>query len=346
MTVSPARKTSLGSYRISQKTVDKFLKYLSLTQHFQFRVSGTRGSEKVVKKIPYVHRWTETYRKSILAKFYKLEEWTKENYSGVVTMFSLTTYGGKSKLNGGSYSRMVKGHDVTIDENFSLLKKSCAKLLDLIRHKHPGINYFWVMENHEDTGYVHRHLVFFHEFTQAEQDSFIELWSRKYQAGSRKHGLKISSKNSNGSIQSIRNYLMGYMSKQFGTGEPWTSAEKLFNAAMWKTKTRMWGCSKELTAVMRKPETVSDVEWDSVELLTPAGEFPVWQREDGEPFPVLDDPDIRDPDDLCPEGYVTKLRWKNWYRTIEMMRADMQVAISYPDDSREARRLRNRSTGW
>lgn len=306
----PEGETALGSYRISQNLLKQnFLKYLKDTHSYRFRLTGISNGKTIEKTVPYVHRWTEIYRKSILAKFYKLDDWVKDN-PGIVTMFSLTTYGGKSELNDGSYSRKIKGHDVTIDENFDTLKKYCKKLLDLIRHDYRGINYFWVMEPHQ-TGFVHRHLVFFQEFSKEEQNRFIRLWSRKYQAGSQKHGLKITSKNSNGKIESIRNYLMGYMGKQFGTGEPWTEAERLFNAMMWQTKTRMWGASKELTAVMRRPDKVSDVIWDTVELLTPAGEFEVWCRDSGESFPFLDAE--QDPDDLAPEGMITKERWRRNY---------------------------------
>lgn len=55
---------------------------------------------------------------------------------------------------------------------------------------------------------------------------------------------------------------MKYMVKQFGTEtEPLTKGDLLFNAVVWKTKTRMWGTSKELTAVMKRPDKDSDVIW-------------------------------------------------------------------------------------
>jgi hypothetical protein len=71
----------------------------------------------------------------------------------------------------------------------------------------------------------------------------------------------------------------------------------------------------ELTAIMRKPEKESDVTWDMVELLIPGAQFTVWSRDDGIPFPDLNaEPD---PDDLCPEGNVTKQFWKNLNSGIE-----------------------------
>ena len=109
---------------------------------------------------------------------------------------------------------------------------------------------------------------------------------------------------------------MKYMGKQFGTGEPWTKEELLFNAMVWDTGTRMWGASKDLTAVMRRPEKVSDVVWEIVELLTPGGEFEVWSLDDGTPFPVHE----QDPDDLAPEGPVTKWRWEKKFWALRVMR--------------------------
>ena len=141
----------------------------------------------------------------------------------------------------------------------------------------------------------------------------------------------------------MKNYLMKYMDKQFSEGtESWTKGDLLFNAMMWETKTRMWGASKELTAIMRRPEEPeSGVVWETVELVTPAGEYNVWCHEDATQALILNDPD-----NLCPEGYVTKVQWANMYEGIRHRMEDSQIAISYPIDSREARRLRNRATGW
>lgn len=189
--------------------------------------------------LPYIHRWTDIYHKSILAKFYILDDWMKNN-PGMVTMFTLTTYqGSKSRFNDGSYSREVKGRNLTILECFDLLRESRTKFLNVLRNRYRGINYFWVLEPHA-TGYPHCHLVVFQEFSDVEQKEIKRLWSEKYQAGSYKRGIKISSKRSDESIQFIRNYLMKYMTKQFGKGDnPWTYGELLFNAIVWTMGSRI-----------------------------------------------------------------------------------------------------------
>lgn len=312
------RRPYLGSYRISHSNVvESFKNYLLSTKQYSFRLTGTSNNEEVSVLHPYVHRWTDLYQKSILAKFYALDDWMKNN-PGVVSMFTLTTYqGSKSKFNDGSYSKKITGKDLTILDCFDLLKDSRTKFLNVLRNRYPGINYVWVLEPHE-TGYPHCHLVAFREFSEAEQISIKELWSEKYHAGSFDRGIEITSKNSDESIHSIRNYLMKYMTKQFGSGyEPWGWGELLFNAMVWATGTRMWGASKELTAVMRKPEKESNVIWDTVELLMSGTQLTVWSRKDETHFPNLNNE--FDPDDLCPEGDVTKQFWRVLYQGREQL---------------------------
>jgi hypothetical protein len=237
----------LGSYRISHsKVVEKFKKYLSSTKAYLFRLKGTSNSEEIVITLPYIHRWTDIYHRSILAKFYALEEWMKDN-PGMVTMFTLTTYQcSTSWFNDGSFSRKMTGKDLTIQDCFDLLKVSRAKFLNVLRNRYPGIHYFWVLEPHK-TEYPHCHLVVFREFSDTEQTAIKQLWCEKYHAGSYDRGIEVSSKKSDESIHSIRNYLMKYMTKQFGNGdEAWTEGELLFNAIVWTTGMRMWEHQRNL----------------------------------------------------------------------------------------------------
>lgn len=305
-------KQYLGLYRISYSNrVERFKQYLEKTKDYHFRLTGTNKNGEVVVIVPFIHRWTDIYHKSILAKFYKLDDWMKDN-PGVVTMFTLTIYqGSHSRFNDGSYSRKVMGKDLDILDCFKFLKVSRTKFLNVLRNRYPRINYVWVFEPHE-TGYPHCHLVVFREFSEAEQTDIKWLWSEKYQTGSYDRGIDVTSKSSDEAIHSIRNYLMKYMTKQFGTGDDaWTEGELLFNAIVWDTGTRMWGASKELTTIMWRPKKDSDVIWDTVELFIPGAQFTVWSRDDGTPFPNLnDEPDL---DNLAPEESVTKQFWKDKY---------------------------------
>ncbi len=91
-------RSPLNKYRISHSDlIESFINYLKLTTNFRFRLMGLNKDGEIVVTIPYIHRWTDIYYKSILAKFYALEEWMKNN-PGVVTMFTLTTYQGSKSI--------------------------------------------------------------------------------------------------------------------------------------------------------------------------------------------------------------------------------------------------------
>jgi len=170
----------LGSYRISHsKVTEAFRNYIISTKNYQFRLTGTNKDGEVSVIIPFIHRWTNIYQKSILAKFYTLDDWIIDN-PGIVTMFTLTTYqGSKSRYNDGSYSRKAIGKDLNILDCFDLLKASRTKFLNVMRNRYSHINYVWVLEPHE-TGYPHCHLVVFWEFSDLEQQEIKRLWSENY----------------------------------------------------------------------------------------------------------------------------------------------------------------------
>jgi hypothetical protein len=72
---------------------------------------------------------------------------------------------------------------------------------------------------------------------------------------------------------------------------------------------------------MQKPQKESDIMRDTIELLMSGTQLTVWSREDGTPFPNLNDE--TNPDDPCPEEYVTKQFWKNKYEGIEQRRNEL-----------------------
>lgn len=235
--------------------VFQFGEYLKQTALSSFRIKGVNrySGELVAKSIPYIHRWTVPYRKSILAKFYKLEEWMKEN-PRPVTMITLTTY------QDGDYSKKIKGQALSPYESLDLLMTSYTKLRELItnRIKRKAEDFFYVLEPHtkRDAGYAHMHLIYFCEFSEAEQVRIKQMWEQKYKAGSFSKGVDFSFRKPEGSIKSIRNYLMKYVSKgflddgsKFNT-EKWTPGQTIFNTVLWGTKTRLWNCSRNLSRVM------------------------------------------------------------------------------------------------
>jgi hypothetical protein len=57
-----------------------------------------------------------------------------------------------------------------------------------------------------------------------------------------------------GDISSLRNYLMKYLAKTFIETMPdWTPEELVFNAIAWWEGYRFFGCSQDLSRVMKRP---------------------------------------------------------------------------------------------
>lgn len=260
----------------------RFANYLEGTSHIKMRVSGldTRSMVSVEHDMDYVHRWTPIYRKAVLSKFYQLEAWLKEN-PRPVTMMTLTGY------QAGAYSRSVKGRDLTVEETFQMLNESWKKLSMILRKEIPDLTYVWIIEPHE-SGYPHYHVVLFHALSEGQQERIKRLWADTYQAGSLEHGVDFSVRSPGESVKSMRNYLMKYVAKGFvsvgSRYEPekdWTPAQLVFNAVVWSNGYRLFGCSRDLSAVMAyQGERKSGIFWYKMEIADDFDDIssPVWQK--------------------------------------------------------------------
>lgn len=251
-----------------QKQVREFQRYFANTEEMNFRVSGLSFFEgdyyTVTREIPYVHRWTALYKSSVIARFYQLEQWLKENPCDVITMLTLTTYHGYNKF--GEPSEISHA---TIEDGFNLLKHGADgksgwdTLRKTIRMK--GYQYVWVMEPHK-TGYPHIHVVIFGKVSEKDQERIKRLW-HKYGCGSYEHGAQFSEKKGSDSIKSIRNYLMKYMIKAW-RDSTWTTAQLVFNALVWDNHWRLWGASGSISDVMQKgAPTKTGINWQKTELI-------------------------------------------------------------------------------
>ncbi len=249
-----------------------FVSYIAATSTCNFRIEGRNLStgELTTKFKPYIHRWTEVYRKSIIAKLYQLEQAIGEEQNNV-TMITLTVY--------------QRGMDpITCLLN---LMRAYRCLMDVMRKKYGKIDYFWMLEPHK-TGYAHMHLLYWRILSECEQEHIRKLWERKYRAGKEGIGIKFSLPEASedgtfkaGSIAKVRSYLIKYLSK--GLYKKWSPAELLFNAVLWKTKTRMWGCSRNFSKIM-KPDIQEREDWECSEVWlcnTDEDEEPdlVWSKE-------------------------------------------------------------------
>jgi hypothetical protein len=101
------------------------------------------------------------------------------------------------------------------------------------------------MEPHK-SGYPHIHVAILGYIPKDMQDRLARLWSEKYQVGSAEHGIDFSVKSVKESVQSIRNYLMKYISKGIGAGgsKTWTPAEWIYHTIAWKHQHRYIGMSR------------------------------------------------------------------------------------------------------
>lgn len=248
---------------------EHWLPYLNIVKHFRtylvttndstFRVSGIYKFEgedfTISNTLPYIHRWTDLYKKGVLARFYSLERELKGKPVNVVTMMTLTTYHGVNALGEKS-----KDHNETILEGFTLLKEGWSKLRQRLR----GIDYVWIMEPHK-TGFPHIHVVILEKIDKERQMRLKRLWAA-YGCGSVKYGIKFTEKQGPDNIKSIRNYLMKYLVKSWIDSD-WTTGQLVFNAIVWENDYRLWGASTRLSKIMRrsKPEPL-DVEWQKTEI--------------------------------------------------------------------------------
>lgn len=253
------------------KDVLNFLGYISDTAKRQFCIkmkNKLTGALLPPKWKPYVHRWTPIYKLGLLAKFYQLESYTGGGLSEV-EFITLTTY-----------QQSLTQEDALIN-----LKIGLKKLLDLLRQRYGVIDYVWMFEPHK-SGFPHLHLVYFKKLSELDRGSLQKIWHEKYELGDKEHGLYFSPPRGSedglcpaGSITSIRNYLMKYVSKSLyseaiheyefhGKKIPFhmTLGELLFNSILKKTKTRLWGCSRTLSKVMARPKKENSEELECIEV--------------------------------------------------------------------------------
>lgn len=274
LSVLDIRKSPVLSPYLSD--VLEFRDYLTKTSLCHFRITGTKESETVVSDVEYIHRWTDTYRRSWIAKMYQLEAWHK--HEGLpVTLLTLTTY------QDGWYSHQ-KGRNLTIPESFEVLKSGWNKISMILRKEKRTIDYFWIMEPHE-SGYPHMHVMLFAEVEPELQDKISSLWE-SYGAGSRAHGVDFEIRPEIEGIQSLRNYLLKYLAKglqgtnsKFGD-EPLLPGHWVFHSQVWKYKYRIVGSSRLLSRVMAYDAPESPMEWVRTDLVNEYGEiYPLNQSE-------------------------------------------------------------------
>lgn len=253
------------------RTVTNFVGYLADTskRSFQITMKNKVTGEVFVSTKPYVHRWTEIYRRGLLAKFYQLERYLGQNLSNII-MISLTC-----STRGKSYEALL-----------SEIRIGRKKILDDLRWKYGTRDYFWFIEPHK-SGFAHLHVAYFHTIPLSDQVWLKHLWAEKYGYGSFDNGVNFLAPraSSDGSVPSgivgnIRKYLTKYVAKGVHPNSEkfeislhgrsfslnMSPAELLFNALLKQTKTRLWSCSRNFSRIMKRPEKEKNPDLECIEV--------------------------------------------------------------------------------
>lgn len=246
----------------------KFQAYLKQTEFLSIIVTGIKEGELIEIDMPYIHRWKEEYKKRLLAKFYKLDEWFA-SHSLDATFFTFTT----------------RQEDFPFKaDQYTFLKENFQSIRDNMRKIKGKFSYIWVAEPHR-SGYAHIHMLAFTAFTDAEKETIKRLWCDKYNAGVRE-ALDIQDikavddfgehqKTGNHRLQSPKNYILKYLKKTFND-EDTDLSYFLFSATAWYMgqkdndycRFRFYGSSKDLSSIMKLDESESDFVAMKVELNT------------------------------------------------------------------------------
>lgn len=244
------------------KTVGAFTSYLSETKRKKFKITSQIKEDVFEKSVDYIHRWTPVYRRSILAKLYQLEANLSQDQLRNVTMITLTT--------------SQRGEDQ--EECLFKLLKYYNLLFKLLKHYIGKIDYFYILEPHK-TGYAHMHIMYMKLLNTEEKKKITDLWEKRYKAGSHKGvdfaepKMSEDGKCKSGSITHVRSYLMKYLVKGMYS-ETMSKGELLFNSLLKKNNIRLWGCSRNFSAIMRKPEKIENYDYECIKIeLFQDGEF-------------------------------------------------------------------------
>jgi hypothetical protein len=240
--------------------VKEWLRYLQGVEHRTIRITMTKGKgedlEPVLLSFEYPHRWRDTYRNMTLAKLYKLEDALK-GQDQAYTLMSLTTY------QDGEYSRKKIPGGYSIPESFEVLSDRGRALMHQVKRRMaPDLQYLWTVEPHKlkDSGYPHRHYIMNRVFTEEETARIRHLWSDLYRAGSRDHGIDFSVRTTEGSLRSLRNYVMAYLAKSLSPHQL-TPGEVVYHAVAARHHYRFWGASREWSALMQRAAAPSPLQW-------------------------------------------------------------------------------------
>lgn len=245
-----------------------FLRYLEETEETTIEVlQKNENNELRTLELPYLHRWSETRQRQVLARFYKLEEWYNAN-PHPVTFITLTT-------RQTCFDRY--------EEQYNYLRDAYQRLRLNIKKMKGTVNYIWVIEPHK-SGFVHIHMMFFCTFTTDEKERLMSLWCDKYGIGVRQaqdvREIEIDR------VKYLRTYLFKYLAKTWQKGTMQDDHLLTHNAVLWSMGRResifrgmrSYGTSQELTKIMKLDKPLTVGEWETIR--TSMGESVLYENKE------------------------------------------------------------------
>lgn len=252
----------------------KFEDYLDYTSDYKFDIITLDG----FYQMPYVHRWTDTYRKRVLAKLYRFSDWYMKHQTPI-TMLTLTTrqrelsHEEQMQLLTYSYTRIMKAVRRIYTANNSTVIKTYDTPTGRLSRKRditdmPKLEYLRILEPHK-SGYAHLHILLLATFSKSDMEHISDLWQHKYSAGN-KYGVDFEHKSQN-EIRHPIAYVMKYLSKTL-QGDTILPGQLLHAATVYYLEheptehgVRLFSSSRGLSKIMKLPDERTEDEIEYME---------------------------------------------------------------------------------
>lgn len=258
-----------------ESVCQEFSAFLKDSEKSQIRIDGYDPDKGWCSaRITGLHRFKPEYRKRVYAKVQCLNSWYEEHPSPI-SMVTLTT----------------RQRGLSKPDQIDLLKVSFNKAKQMLNKRLGLFPYVWVMEAHE-SGYSHIHWLIFKDIPPEVQTEIKQLWNEKYGAGGYSDALQFDIREAQKSLRSAAAYVFAYVTKTMDSEALSDHDSGYFKQSAWVHKmsqhktaykgVRTWGSSRDITEVMRRPESPSGVIWWRTSWKTEdmTEWFPCWIDED------------------------------------------------------------------
>lgn len=169
----------------------------------------------IEKKFFPMYREDPAYKKRLLARMYKLDEWYQSvplASDRVVTMVTLTSHQRKHPTYMSQYTEISEAY---------------AAWREFVKDRFGSLNYVLIAEPHH-SGFLHYHILFFKAFSDSDKEYLTEKW---YRCAKTYNWNSIDFSESE-YLRSAKNYLMKYILKTLNTESSSDEHFVVFNAVL------------------------------------------------------------------------------------------------------------------